>query len=177
MFALVVSLALLAVSAPTGGPHDFDYQFGNWQVEISRLVHNADGTKTWQKLHGTHDVTKLWNGKSNVGVLEVDGPSGHLEGMQVRLFNPKTRQWSLTFASSRTGVFGAPSVGGYAAGRGEFYDVETNGAYTIVHRSVTTNISRTSYRDEEAVSNDGGKTWEVDWIAIYTRIKGPKSGT
>ena len=169
--------ALLVAHQPTGGPHDFDYQFGNWNVSISRLVHHADGRRAWVKLHGTHNVTPLWGGKSNVGVLEVDGPGGHLEGMQVRLFNPKTKQWSLTFSSSRTGVFGAPSIGGFADGRGEFYDEETDGGLTVLNRSVTTNLTPTSYRDEEAVSRDGGKTWEVNWIAIYTRAKGPERGT
>lgn len=165
---LAASLAI-----PTGGPHDFDFEFGNWNAQISRLVHNADGSKTWIKMHGTHNVTTFWNGKANVGVFEIDGPGGHLEGMQVRLYDPKAKTWSLTFANSSVGQFQPPSTGGFSGGRGVFYDTQTTGGKTILNRSVTTMTSSTSYRDEGAASTDGGKTWEVNWIVVYTRAKGP----
>jgi len=36
------------------------------------------------------------------------------------------------------------------------------------------NITPDSCRFEQAFSDDGGKTWEVNWIAIDTRVKDPK---
>jgi hypothetical protein len=43
-------------------------------------------------------------------------------------------------------------------------------------RFVISDITPTACRFEQAFSDDGGKTWEVNWIATDTRVKdGPKS--
>ena len=154
------------------GQHDFDFQFGLWNARISKLVTATSGAKSWITLTGTHDVRKVWNGRANLGVLEVDGPSGHVEGMQLRLYNPKTHQWSLSFASSRTGTLGTPMIGCYQNGRGEFLEKDTENGRVLYERSITKDITSDSYLDEGATSSDGGKTWEVNWIARYTRVKG-----
>jgi hypothetical protein len=171
-FAALFGALLLGVAPAHDGAHDFDFQIGMWNVDISKLVHNSDGTKTWIKLHGTHGVQALWGGRANIGVLEIDGPQGHFEGMQLRLYNPHTHQWALSFASSRSGVLGAPSIGGFAGGHGEFLDTETENGHTVLSRSITRDITARSYTDEAAASSDGGKTWEVNWIAHYTKAKG-----
>lgn len=35
-----------------------------------------------------------------------------------------------------------------------------------------THLTPDSWRYEQSFSEDGGKTWEVNWIAIDTRVKG-----
>ena len=55
-------------------------------------------------------------------------------------------------------------------GRGEFYDQETFNGRAILVRFVISDIKPDSCRFEQAFSEDGGKTWEVNWIAIDTRI-------
>jgi len=152
------------------GQHDFDFEFGAWNVTIRALVHPLSGSRQWVQLRGTHVVRKIWNGRANLGVLEVDGPAGHDEGLQLRLYNPETRQWSLSFASSKDGKLQRPSIGSFANGRGVFYDRELFEGRAILARSVTSGITRSSYRDEIAFSEDGGRTWQVNWIALYTKI-------
>jgi hypothetical protein len=154
-----------------GGPHDFDFELGMWNVRISKLVHSKTGASSWIKMSGTHEVRPLWHGRANVGVLEIDGPAGHVEGMQLRLYNPQSHTWALSFASSRDGTLGQPSVGGFQNGRGEFYDRTSENGRVIYERSITKDIMPDSYRDEGATSSDGGKTWVVNWIALYTRAK------
>ena len=58
-----------------------------------------------------------------------------------------------------------------ANGRGEFYDQETLNGRAILVRFVISDITPNSCRFEQAFSNDGGKTWEVNWIAVDTRVK------
>ena len=103
--------------------------------------------------------------------LEVDGPTGHIQGLSLRLYNPQSRQWSLNFASSSGGTLSVPTIGEFKNGRGEFYDQESFNGRTILVRNVFSDITPNSYRFEQAFSDDGGKTWEVNWIAIDTRVK------
>jgi hypothetical protein len=128
------------------------------------------GSSTWLEYDGTSVVRKIWDGRSNLVELEVDGPAGHIEGLSLRLYNPEARQWSLNFANSATGTLSVPTIGEFKNGRGEFYDQEPFDGRTILVRNVWSDITATSCRFEQAFSDDGGKTWEVNWIALDTRM-------
>jgi len=56
-------------------------------------------------------------------------------------------------------------------GYGEFYDQEVFEGRTILVRYVWSNITRTSAHFEQAFSDDGGKTWEVNWITDQQRVE------
>ncbi len=62
-----------------------------------------------------------------------------------------------------------PTVGEFKDGRGEFYDQEVFEGRVILVRNVWTNITADSCRFEQSFSDDGGKTWELNWIAVDTR--------
>src|ERR1700756_3013769 len=83
------------------GQHDFDFEIGTWTTHLRRLAHPLSGSTTWIEYQGTTVVRKVWNGRANLVELEVDGPSGHLEGLSLRLYNPESHQWSLNFSNSR----------------------------------------------------------------------------
>ena len=152
------------------GQHDFDFEIGTWKTHLSRLLHPLTGSTTWVELDGTSIIRKVWNGRANLVELEVDGPSGHIEGLSLRLYNPESRQWSLNFANAGGGTLGQPTIGEFKNGRGEFFDQEMLNGRAILVRNVFSNITRDSYRFEQAFSDDGGKTWEVNWIATDTRV-------
>jgi hypothetical protein len=155
------------------GQHDFDFEIGSWKTHVRRLVHPLTGSTTWVDYEGTTVVRKIWNGRANVLELEADGPAGHFEGMNLRLYNPQSHQWSLNFSNSNSGTLSQPTIGGFKNGRGEFYDQETLNGRAILVRFVISEITPDSCRFEQAFSDDGGKTWEVNWIAIDTRLKQP----
>jgi hypothetical protein len=161
-----------SASTARDGQHDFDFEIGTWKTHLSRLLHPLTGSTIWVKLEGTSVVRKVWNGRANLVELEVDGPTGHIEGLSLRLYNPQSRQWSLNFANSNGGTLGQPTIGGFKNGRGEFFDQETFNGRTILVRNVWSDITADSCRFEQAFSDDGGKTWEVNWIALDTRLKG-----
>ena len=154
------------------GQHDFDFELGSWKTHLRRLAHPLTGSTTWVEYDGTTVVRKIWNGRANVLELEADGPAGHFEGMNLRLYNPQSHQWSLNFANSNGGTLSQPTIGEFKNGRGEFYDQETLNGRAILVRFVISDITPESCRFEQAFSDDGGKTWEVNWIAIDTRVKG-----
>jgi hypothetical protein len=173
---------LLVVSHPLGGTihapaaehdsqHDFDFDIGTWKTHLSRLVHPLTGSTTWIQLDGTTVVRKVWNGRANLAELEVDTASGHLDVLSLRLYNPESRQWSLNTANSRVGTLSVPTIGEFKNGRGEFFDQEDFNGRTILVRNVWSDITPDSCRFEQAFSDDGGKTWEINWIAVDTRVK------
>ncbi len=164
-------------SAPAkhDGQHDFDFEFGTWKTHLKRRLHPLSGTNEWVEYDGTSVVRKIWDGRANLVELEVDGPAGHIEGASWRLYNPDARQWSLNFANAKVGVLTTPSIGEFKNGRGEFYAGDTLNGRAILVRFVISDITQDSCHFEQAFSDDGGKTWEVNWIATDTRIKDRKS--
>jgi hypothetical protein len=163
-------------AAARDGQHDFDFEIGFWKTHIRRLQHPLTGSTTWVEYNGTSLVRKIWNGRANMVELEVDGPGGHLEGLSLRLYNPVSHQWSINFANSAGGALGVPTVGEFKNGRGEFFDQEAFNGRMILVRNVWSDITPTSGRFEQSFSDDGGKTWELNWVAVDTRLKDPAGG-
>lgn len=159
------------VKTERDGQHDFDFEIGTWKTHLTRLLHPLTGSGTWVTYEGTTVVRKVWDGHANLLELVADGSSGHFEGLSLRLYNPESHQWSLNFANIKGGGIAQPTIGEFKDGRGEFIDQETLNGRAIFVRFVISDITPDSCRFEQAFSDDGGKTWEVNWIAIDTRIK------
>jgi len=161
-----------SAAAARDGQHDFDFEIGRWKTHVSRLEKPLSGSKTWVEYDGTSVVRPLWNGHANLVELEVDGPAGHIEGLSLRLYRPQARQWSIHYANSKIGMLDSPAVGGFREGKGEFAGEDALNGRTILVRFVISDITRNSCRFEQSFSDDGGKTWEVNWIATDTRVTG-----
>jgi len=153
------------------GQHDFDFEIGTWKTHLKRLQNPLTGSTTWVEYEGTTVVRKIWNGRANLVELDVKGPAGHIEALSLRLYNSESHQWSLNFSSVGSGILSQPTIGEFRNGRGEFYDQEVFKGRAILVRFVISDITPTSCRFEQSFSDDGGKTWEVNWIAIDTRVR------
>ena len=151
------------------GQHAFDFEFGWWKAHLRRLVQPLSGSRTWVTYDGTSVVYKVWNGRANVGELELVNATARIEGLTLRLYDPATRQWSISFANSEDGRLGTAMVGRFEHGRGVFYDREHFRGKTIGVRFVFSDIAPQSFRFVQAFSADGGRTWETNWIADFTR--------
>jgi hypothetical protein len=150
--------------------HDFDFDFGTWRTHSSRLMHPLTGSTDWVDMDGVTVVTKVWGGRANLAEFKADGPAGHLELLALRTYNATARQWNLNFATPKVGMLGVPGVGEFKNGRGDFYDQEPiNGKAVLVRFSIW-GITPDTAQSEQAFSDDGGKSWEVNWINRYTRI-------
>jgi hypothetical protein len=160
-----------STSAVRDGQHDFDFEIGTWHTHVRRLLHPLSGSTSWAEYDGTSVVRKVWGGRANLLELRMDGPSGHFEGLSLRLYNPQAHQWSLNFSNAAAGTMATPTIGEFREGRGEFYDQETLGDRAIFVRFVISDIRADSARFEQSYSADGGKNWEVNWIATDTRVK------
>lgn len=153
------------------GQPDFDWEIGTWKTELKRLQRPLTGSTTWIEYEGTSIVRKVWDGRANLVELDVKGQTGRIVGLSLRLYNPASRQWSLNFSNSAGGTLSPPVIGEFKDGRGEFYGQEIYNGRAIFVRFVISPVDQNSWRFEQAFSDDGGKTWEVNWIAIDTRVK------
>ena len=167
----LISLQTFAQTNERDGRHDFDFEIGAWKTHLRRLQRPLSGSTTWVEYEGTTVVSKVLDGRANLVELKVDGPAGRIEGLSLRLYEPQTRKWSLNFANIVDGKLTTPSVGEFKNGRGEFYNDDTFNGRPILVRFVITKITNDLYRFEQSFSDDAGKTWEVNWIAIDTRVK------
>lgn len=154
------------------GSHDFDWEIGTWTTHLRVLLHHSDGSVSWVSYEGTSDVWPIWNCRANMVELKVDGPSGHIEALNLRLYNPKSHQWSLNFASVKDGIISVPTVGEFRNKVGVFYDQESIEGRTVLVRNVWSDITENSGHFEQAISDDGGKTWLANWVADDTRTNG-----
>lgn len=153
------------------GQRDFDFHLGTWKTHLKRLQRPLTGSTTWVEYEGTTVVRSVWNGRANLVELTADGPAGRIEALSLRLYNAKSRQWSLNFSSVGSGSLAQPAIGEFKNGRGEFFNQETFNGRPILVRFVIHDITPTSCRFEQSFSEDGGKTWEVNWIATDKRVR------
>jgi len=165
------TVAVPTTSERRDGQKDFDFEIGTWKTHLKRRLNPLTGSNNWVEYEGTTVVRKVWNGRANLVELDVSGTAGRIEGLSLRLYNPESRQWSLNFSNARSGVMTAPTIGEFKNGRGEFYSQETFNGRAIFVRFVISDITPDSCHFEQAFSDDGGKTWEVNWIADDKRVK------
>lgn len=181
----LLGLHMPAMQAQTGAPrgdsaheptqrdsqHDFDFEFGTWKAHLRRLLHPLSGSNIWVEMDGTSTVRKVWEGRANLGEIDVANSTAHIQGLSLRLYNPQSHQWSIYWANIKDGSLGTPMVGGFHDGRGEFFDQETFQGKAIFVRFIFSDITPDSFRLEQAFSADGGKNWEPNWIVSFTREK------
>ena len=168
---LCLLIGSTAAAQERDGQHDFDWDLGRWQVHMQRLLFPLTGSRTWAEYEGTDVVRKVWDGRANLGEVELDGPSGHLEFLTLRLYNPQSRQWSMNISNSAAGVLSPPAVGRFEGGRGEFFDEEDYNGRHVRVRFVVSVLTPVTCRFEQSFSADGGKTWELNLVVNETLVK------
>jgi hypothetical protein len=155
--------------AGRNGEHDFDFEFGEWKAHVSRRLKPLTGSNDWVEYDGPSVVRKVWDGKANLGEIDLAGPTGRIRGLSLRLYNPQTHQWNISWANTTDGTLGPPMIGSFKNGRGEFFNQETLNGRAIYVRFIFSDITKAAFRLEQAFSPDGGKTWETNWIATFAR--------
>ena len=152
------------------GQRDFDFLLGKWKFHLKRLENPLTGSTKWIEFDGTGVCRSIWDGNAYIEEVDFHGPTGDIKGLAVRLYNPRSHQWSINWANAANGTFDLPTIGSFKNGRGEFYDQETYKGRTILVRYTWTATTTNSPHFEQAYSEDGGKTWEVNWITDQVKV-------
>jgi hypothetical protein len=162
-------------ASTSSSQNDFDFLVGKWKMHHRRLNKRLENCKEWTEFESTDENHKILAGTADMDTYytsEMPGREGKpFEGITLRLFNPKTRLWSLYWVASNTGVLDPPVVGSFENNVGHFFCKDTfNGKNIIV-------VFRWDARDKnrpvwsQAFSADYGKTWEWNWFNVSETIK------
>lgn len=157
-------------STPREGQHDFDPLLGKWKYHLKRRLHPLTGSNEWVEFEGTGECYKIWDG-SELDTVDLDGPTGHIQGLTLRVYNPQSHQWRLYWANSKIGVLDPPQAGEFKDGHGQFFAQDTINGKTILIKFDWTRLNSDAPHFEQSFSDDGGKTWEVNWITDQTHPK------
>jgi hypothetical protein len=155
------------------GQRDFDYLVGSWNIHLKKRLRPLTGSKDWIEFDGTVVCRRIWDGHGEAEEFNVDSSEKniHIHGLAVRLYNPISHQWSIYWANEKNGVMDpVPQIGSFKDGRGEFYGQDTLDGKPIFVRFSWTNTMSSSPHFEQSYSNDGGRTWEVNWITEQKRV-------
>ena len=153
------------------GEHDFVFSAGRWTTHIRRLLHPLSGSTTWVELNGTVVSTPVWGGRAQLEEIEASGADTRFEGLTLFLYNPQAHQWNQYFSNSASGVVDAPAVERADGAKAELFGQDTLEGRAILVRIVWSDISADSHKFEQSFSDDGGKTWEPNFVAVKTRVK------
>ncbi len=161
-----------AGEATDGGQHDFDWEIGTWSTTVRVLADPlSDSEDEWLDFAGTSVVRPLMHRQANIVELRISGPAGEIKGLNLRLYEPQGQRWSSTFANLRDGLLTPSVYGAFHYGVGEFYGDDQLAGRPIKVRFLIFRQGPDRARFEQAFSDDGGVTWETNWIAVDRRIK------
>jgi hypothetical protein len=155
-----------------GTARDFDFWMGTWTSHNRRLRERFAGCDQWDEFEAMSVVRPILDGMGNVDEFRTDYAGGYV-GMSIRFFDPVTHRWSIYWADSRTtGLLEPPVVGGFAGDVGVFEGPDTFAGRPIVVRYTWSRVTTPQPRWEQALSADGGRTWETNFVSDFTRIEG-----
>jgi hypothetical protein len=167
--------ALKITASATSSTSDFDFLVGKWKMHHRRLNKRLEGCKDWTEFDSWDENSKILSGTADMDTYhstEMPGLEGKLfEGLTLRLFDPKTKLWSLYWVASNRGTLDPPMVGSFENNIGHFFAKDSyNGKNVIV-------VFRWDIRDKDhpvwsqAFSPDSGRTWEWNWYNVSERIQ------
>jgi hypothetical protein len=151
----------------TGKPGEFAFLHGEWKIAHRRLKDPVK--KEWDEFPGEATCWTILGGVGSVEELRI--PARSFSGMGLRLLDVENKVWHDFWVNSRSGVLAPPGLRGtFVDGAGIFEADEMDGETPIKVRGVWDRITPTSCRWHQAVSRDGGKSWEGNWFMDWTRV-------
>ncbi|WP_149194559.1 twin-arginine translocation signal domain-containing protein [Luteimonas suaedae] len=157
-------------AAGRGAARDWNWLVGSWDVWHRRLKERLVGDTRWEEFPGR---SVLWLAMDGLGTIDdnvVDLPGGSYRGLTLRAFDPGTGQWSIWWLDGRHPTrIDPPVVGGFEGDVGTFFGRDTFKGRPITMRFRWQDIHGVRPWWEQAFSDDGGASWEINWRNYFTR--------
>lgn len=152
-----------------GTARDFDFWIGCWDVRNRWLPKRLAGSDEWEEFDATVVARRILDGLGNEDKFCTTHAGGFV-GMSFRFFDPETKLWSIYWADSRRpGVLDPPVFGGFDGDVGLFEGEDTFAGRPIRVRFTWSGVTSGTPRWEQAFSEDGGSTWETNWVMDFSR--------
>jgi hypothetical protein len=163
--------ALGIQASATSSEHDFDFLVGDWKLRNRKLKSRLTHSEEWSEFESAVEMRQILGGMGNIDKYTELVSGKPYEGVALRLFNAKTKLWSIYWADSNSGALDPPVVGSFANKVGHFFARDTYKGQNIivVFRWDVRNPQRPIW--SQAFSADEGKTWEWNSINVSERVR------
>lgn len=149
---------------------DFDFEFGEWRVRHRRLKQRLVGCQDWEEFDGTSSTRPVLEGNGNIEDNLIHFPDGSYRAIAIRAFDPAKGAWAIWWLSSlNPHHLDVPVIGRFTDGVGTFLAEDTLNGQPILVRFLWSGTQSDQPRWEQAMSNDGGATWETNWVMDFSR--------
>ena len=149
---------------------DFDFQQGRWQVRHRRLKARLAGCTDWEEFTGTSEQRALLGGNGNIEDNLLHLPGGDYRAVALRSYDPASGTWAIWWLDARAPhSLDTPVIGRFENGVGSFYADETHEGRPVRMRFLWLDTDSDTPRWEQALSADGGASWETNWVMTFTR--------
>ena len=162
---------LLIEASATSSKDDFNYLIGDWTLRNRKLKSRLTHSSEWLSFESAVQMHQILDGVGNIDKYTENVSGKPYEGVALRLFDTRTRLWSIYWADSNSGALDPPVVGSFANKIGHFFARDTYKGQNIivVFRWDVRNPERPIW--SQAFSTDEGKTWEWNAINVSERAK------
>ena len=151
---------------------DFDFLESKWKVHNRKLKTRLNKCDEWEEFESALHMRRVLGGIGNVENYYASFDGKAFEGMAVRLFNEKTKLWTIYWMDSNSGTMDEhPVTGSFENGVGRFYatDMFNDQEILMVYQWDATNPEHPVW--SQAFSTDDGETWEWNWEMVLTRAE------
>jgi hypothetical protein len=139
-------------------------------VKNRRLKQRLAGSTQWEEFGSTLRNWPVLGGFGNVGDNVFNATAGAYRGMSIRTYDETARLWRCWWLDGRSPANITPSLSGrFENGIGTLTGDDVQDGKPVQVRSRWSQITATSARWEQAMSADGGASWETNWIADLAR--------
>lgn len=155
--ALILNINLKAQT--TMDSSSYDFWVGEWDLTWS----DASGTVS----KGKNRILKILDGKV---IQENFEDETGFKGTSISVFNPAQKKWHQAWADNQGGYF---DFDGEISGDKKIFKTklrEVNGK-KIIQRMVFYDITPQSFTWDWEKTENGGKTWTLQWRIHYVKVK------
>ncbi|MFI6148256.1 hypothetical protein [Streptomyces sp. NPDC051109] len=152
--------------------NDFDFLLGTWDVTNRRRLDFLDPDGEWEEFPAVSRASRHFDGAASFD--EIEFPTEGYAGLTLRLYDPEREQWSLYWASRRTGTLFPPVTGRFTDGVGVFEGEDTYAGKAVGVRFVWSGTASGSPRWEQFFSLDGGASWIHNWTMDFRPRSRPR---
>jgi hypothetical protein len=158
------------MAAGAGTPADFDFEFGDWTVHHRRLKERLSNCEDWEEFPGTSQTRPVMGGTGNIEDNLIEFPAGPYRAIAIRSHDAASRTWAIWWLSTADPHrLDVPVIGGFENGIGTFCADDTLRGQPVRVRFLWLRTDTATPRWEQAMSADGGKTWETNWTMDFQR--------
>jgi hypothetical protein len=153
----------------TSSSADFDFYIGKWKIHNRKLKSRLTNCSEWLEFEAADNCYKILTGFGNIGQYSAGFDDKPFEGMTLRLFNPKTKLWSIYWADSNAVILDVPQVGSFDGNTGTFFAKDVFEGKEIIVQFHWDKANPDIPVWSQAFSADNGKTWEWNWYMTMYR--------